>query len=376
MRLERFDLERIQSEWEHVVKYNLSESGVEPMGVAELLGGGSHQQLILDQKLGYPQTNGSIPLRELISNQYHGADADNVTVTNGGAEANFVAVWRFFQESKERNELIVQLPNYMQIWGVGRAFGAHVKPFWLRNNGLEWVPDIEELKNSVSKRTSLIAICNPNNPTGAIMSPDYLKVIADIAKDVGAWVLSDEVYLGAELDGKTTPTMFDFYDKVLVTNSLSKAYGLPGLRIGWIASQNKEVIFDLWAHTDYTSIAPSSLSDTLAIVALKQDNRERIIERTRKILRNNWLIVGDWLQSHSSLFECNSPKGGAICLAKYNSEIDSVELARRLINEKSVLLAPGDYFLMPQHIRIGYGHDERHLVKGLESVVEILLSIS
>ncbi len=345
------------------------------MRVIELLGNQS-QRSLLDNKLGYPQTNGSIALRQLISQQYAGATADNITVTNGGAEANFVATWRCIQEYKERNELIIQLPNYMQIWGIGKAFGARVKPFWLRNNGSAWVPDIEELKNSISKKTCLVAICNPNNPTGAIMGLDQLKAIAEIAEDVGAWVLSDEVYQGAELDGKTTPSMFDFYDKVLVTNSLSKAYGLPGLRVGWIASPSKDVIFDLWAHTDYTSIAPSMLSDTLAIVALKQKNRERIIKRTRTILRNNWSVVEHWLRNNGELFECIAPKGGAICLAKYSREIDSVELVYRLIREKSVLLAPGDHFLMPQHIRIGYGHNEQHLVKGLESVVELLIPTS
>ncbi len=345
------------------------------MSVIELLGDQS-QRSLLENKLGYPQTNGSIPLRELVSKQYTGATADNITVTNGGAEANFVAIWRFIQGNKERNEFIIQLPNYMQVWGIGKAFGARVKPFWLKNNGSAWVPDFEELKNSISKRTCLIAICNPNNPTGTIMNSDQLRTIAEIAEDAGAWVLSDEVYQGAELDGKTTPSMFDFYDKVLVTNSLSKAYGLPGLRIGWIASPSKEVIFDLWAHTDYTSIAPSMLSDALAIVALERKNRERIIKRTRGILRNNWSVVEHWLRNNKHLFECIAPQGGAICLVKYSRAIDSVELVHRLIQEKSVLLAPGDHFLMPHHIRIGYGHNEEHLVKGLESVVELLISAS
>ncbi|MFX1416163.1 MAG: aminotransferase class I/II-fold pyridoxal phosphate-dependent enzyme, partial [Promethearchaeota archaeon] len=230
MKLEQFKLERIQSEWEHIVDINLTESGVEPLTIADLIPDKRERMKVLETKLGYSQTNGTIPLREAIAAMYGDADADNVLVTNGGAEANFITIWNLLHEDPDRNEIVMMLPNYMQIYGVTRGLGGSVSPYYLRMRGGEWTPDLEGLKAAISKKTAAITLCNPNNPTGAAMGADCLRAIAEIAEDAGVWILSDEIYQGAELEGPRTPTMFDYYDKVLVTNSLSKAYGLPGLR--------------------------------------------------------------------------------------------------------------------------------------------------
>ncbi|MFX1300168.1 MAG: aminotransferase class I/II-fold pyridoxal phosphate-dependent enzyme, partial [Promethearchaeota archaeon] len=190
MRFERFELERIQSEWEHRVQYNLAESGVMALQLSDIIDETDFQNQFLKQSLGYPQTNGTIPLRELIGRQYGDLTADHVTVTNGCAEANFITLLGLRQQQGDRNEMVMMLPNYLQLWGLGNALNYRMKPFFLHASETEWTLDIEELKHLISKKTSLIAICNPNNPTGAIMDKDTLKAIAELAEDANAWVLS------------------------------------------------------------------------------------------------------------------------------------------------------------------------------------------
>jgi hypothetical protein len=372
VKLDEFHLERIQSEWENIVEYNLSESGIEPLRINELVPHNAMQKAILETKLGYPQTNGSIPLRKNISALYAGATENNILVTNGGSEANMVSIWNMLHEGEDRKDIVIELPNYMQIWGYSRALGANVKSFWLKNEDNVWVPDIEGLKHLVSKKTRLIALCNPNNPTGAVMKEDHLKAIADIAEDCGAWILSDEIYSGAELISQRTPTMWDYYDKVLVTSGLSKVYALPGLRIGWIACKDEDKTTELWAYSDYTSIAPSMMGDVLGQIALETEMREFIEKRTRQILKENWSAMENWLEENEGMFSCIHPEASPVCLVEYHEDIKSTNLADRLIEEKSVLIAPGDHFLLPQNIRVGYGHDKKKLVKGLSLIADFL----
>jgi len=380
MTLEPFKMERLQSEWENVVRYNLSESGVEPLKVTELLNmfgeGKALQTQLMERRLGYPQTNGTVELRTLISEMYHGTNAQNVIVTNGTAEANFIAIWNLLdKKDTEKDELVLMLPNYMQIPGLAKAFGAHIRPLNLKKEGEKWVPDLEDLQNTITKKTRVIAIVNPNNPTGYRMDSAEVKMIADLAAEHDAWVISDEVYQGAELDGKTTPSMFDYYDKVLVTNGLSKAYGLPGLRIGWIISHSVEQIADFWKYKDYATISNTILSDMLAQIALSPNVRSQLIERTRNILRTNWAVLREWFQGHTELFEVTPPEAGAIAFVKYNLEINSTELVQRLIHEKSVLVVPGDHFGHDHHLRIGYGPETDYLIAGLALIHELLEEI-
>ncbi len=375
MNFEIFELERMQSEYEHEVEYNLSESGVEPLRIREILTTKELQNQLLDLQLVYSQTNGTIPLREAISQPYDGIGADHILVTNGGAEANFVVSWWLSHENPDSRELVFMIPNYMQIGGIWKNLGGKVKSFPLRMIGNEWVPDIEELKSVVTKKTAAIAICTPNNPTGAILSEENLNAIVDIAADKDAWVVSDEIYRGAEIQDERAPSMQGRYEKVFVTSSLSKAYGLPGLRIGWIVCPSERTAKEIWAYSDYTSICPSTASDWLATLALDPKFRSDIEDRARKIIRTNWVIVKDWLDSHGDLFEYVSPKAAAICFIKQNTGIESLDLVYRLMNEKSVLVSPGEHFNMPGFIRIGFGSEAEYLKKSLGLISELLNSL-
>jgi aspartate/methionine/tyrosine aminotransferase len=372
MKLEIFELERMQSEYEHQVKYNLSESGVEPLRIKDLVGTKELQDKLLDLQLVYSQTNGTVPLRTAISQSYKDIGAGHILATNGGAEANFVVSWWLSHENPGSREFVFMIPNYMQIGGIWKNLGGKVRPFPLRMKDGEWVPDIEELKSVVSKRTAGIAICNPNNPTGAIVSEEYLNAIADIASDSDTWVVSDEIYRGAELEDERAPSMQGRYEKVLVTSSLSKAYGLPGLRLGWVVCPSEEVAHDLWAYSDYTSICASTTSDWLATLALDPEFRSGIEERARKIIRENWLIVKDWLDSHGDTFEYVPPQAAAICFIKQNTGVESLELVNRIKDEKSVLISPGEHFNMPGFLRIGFGSEPEYLRQSLSLISELL----
>lgn len=370
MKIEIFEMERIQSLWENRVKYNLTESGIHPYTLKEFLNSEEIENL-LSLRLGYGQTNGSIELREAISRLYPGTDLDNVLVTNGSAEANFITIWSNLGPG---DELILMLPNYMQIWGIARSFGVTVKPFHLRED-LNWGPDFDELKSLVSPRTKMIAVCNPNNPTGAVLSEEAMKEIIRIAKEADAWIYADEVYQGAELDGKETPTFLGLYDKVIVCCGLSKAYAFQGLRIGWLVGP-KETIEKSWASHDYTSIASGILSNRVATLVLHPERRMKVLNRNRKILNENLAELKIWVEKHKNLFSFIPPQAGGMAFLRYNMKINSTEFTTKLMKEKSVFIVAGDCFGMDQYVRIGIGSEKDYFLAGLKLIDETLQEIS
>jgi aspartate/methionine/tyrosine aminotransferase len=254
--------------------------------------------------------------------------------------------------------------------GLAKTWGVRVKPLWLREE-LGWQFDPEELKKLVTKKTKAVQVCNPNNPTGSIMADAQRKALLDAVEDAGTWLLSDEVYLGAEREGPRTETLWGHYDKTLVTNGLSKAYGLPGLRIGWLVGP-LPMIEELMGYHDYLTLTPTMLSDRLARVVLQKRRREEILRRTRGILRTNYPTVRDWIDAHGSLLSHVPPAAGAICYLRYALNINSSELVERLRKEKSVLLVPGDMFGMDGYVRIGIGPPTDYLLAGLDRFDELL----
>jgi len=362
MRVEPFDMERLQSTYENEVEFNLSESGVHPLRLGELVHDSSSREALLGEILRYTQTNGTPPLRALIASMYPGATVDHIQVTNGGSEANYLSTWKLVEPG---DEVVVMSPNYRQTWSLARAFGAMVAEWPLVNDGSRWRVDTDALDRLVSPRTRLIVICNPNNPTGARVLDADLDRIAAIASRHGTWVLSDEIYRGAERDSCETPTMWGRYERVIVTSGLSKAYGLPGLRIGWVVAA-PELVESLWAYHDYTTIAPGALSDALARRALEPLRREAILARTRGILNQNFPILASWLDGHHGLFSYVPPDAGAIVYTRYHYAINSTELVTRLRQEYSVLAVPGDHFGMDGFLRLGFGEEPEYLRAALE----------
>jgi aspartate/methionine/tyrosine aminotransferase len=371
MKLETFDMERLQSNWEHRVAWNLAESGVHPLRVEELAESEADRLALLAQPLGYPQTNGTVELRTLISSMYPGASAEHVQVTNGGSEANCITLMHLLEPC---DDVIVMMPNYMQVRGLARGLQANVHHWHLvqdgTTDGARWRPDLDRLRTLVTNRTRAIFLCNPNNPTGARLTATELDEICTVAGRHGAWIVSDEIYRGAELDGVETATMWGRYQRVIVTSGLSKAYALPGLRIGWLVAP-PDTVAELWGVHDYTTIAPGAISDRLACVALAPARRTVLLARTRGILRTNYPAVKRWIERRPALSHV-APEAGAVMLVRYAHNINSTALIERIRDEHSVLLVPGDHFEMDGYFRLGFGCDPELLLPALEHVAEVL----
>ena len=372
MRIPPFKMERMQSTYENYVEFNLSESGVHPMRVEELLDGSDETTRILGTELGYGQCNGSEALRDRIALFYPGAKRENVLVANGGAEANFAVFWTLLEKG---DRVAIEIPNYFQTPGLTRIFHGRADFFRLRRRKdpqeARWALDIDSLRGAVTKKTRIILITNPNNPSGSILTESEMDAVVRAAGRVGAWIVADEIYRGAEISGVTTPTFYGRYSRVLVTSGLSKAFGLPGLRIGWVVGP-PGMIESIWSHRDYTTIAPSILSDRLACLVMEPKGRDTIFSRTRSILRTNLPPLEEWIRGHPDLLEYTPPQAGAIAFIKYNLPIASIKLVDRLRHEQSVLIVAGDQCGLPKHLRVGYGSDVEYTRKALARVDELI----
>lgn len=370
MRVEAFEKLRMQSIWERVVDYEFSDAGVHPLAVMDLLENEEEKRDLLEAPLGYPHADGTPQLRSRVAATYTNASKENVFVTNGSSEANFVAAWSLFEEG---DEVVVMVPSYLQAWYLAKTWGLKVRALWLKEE-LGWQFDPEDLKGIVTKKTKAIQVCNPNNPTGAIMAPDQRRALLDISEDCDAWLLSDEVFIGAEREASMTESLWGRHEKTLVTNGLSKAYGLPGLRIGWLLG-SPEALDAVKPHHDYLTLTPAALSDRLATLALEPRRRERILSRTRSIIRQNYPMIREWIESHGQVFRHVAPAAGAFCYVGYDLEVGSTELAERLRKEKSVLVVPGEQFEMGKYMRISMGPPRDYLLGGLSRIDELLRDI-
>lgn len=367
MHIDPFRLERVQSIWENQVDFNLSESGIHPLSLKGLLGDGELES-VMTLPLGYGQTNGAPELRDLVANLYPDTTADEVLITNGSAEANFLSCFSLLQPG---DEVVVMHPNYMQVHGIARALGAVVKTFPLLESRA-WSPDLDALAEAVSPKTRMIAVCNPNNPTGTVMKRNLQARVAAIAAEVGAWILSDEVYRGAELNGQETASFKGLYDKVLAIGGLSKAYALPGLRMGWVTGP-RDIISRLWATRDYTTITTNELSERVALYALQPAKRAWLLERNRTWLRGNLQILNAWLAQYEGVFHLVQPQATGVCLVRYSGiDIESVALAEQIREEQSVLLIAGSDFNMEHYLRFGFGAEPEYLQQALARVSQTL----
>ena len=366
-----FAMERLMSTWENTVDFNLSESGVHPLTLGELVElAGIPVDELFAIGLGYPQANGLVELRETIAATYAGAGADNVLVTVGAAEANYLALTTFVERG---DEVVIVLPNYMQVHGIAQNVEARVRPVPLvEERG--WKLDLEALERAVTPATRLVCVCNPNNPTGRILDEEERQAVVAAAERAGAWLLADEVYRGAEHEGVETPSFFGSYERVLAQGSMSKAYGLPGLRVGWAVGP-PDACERMWRRHEYTTIATTMISNVLARLALSPDVRPRLLARTRDYNTAGWSYLAAWAEEHDQDVRLFPPQAAAIAFGRYSARIPSLELVDRLRKEKSVLVVPGDHFGLDGCLRISFGLPAEQLNEGLGRLGELLVEL-
>ena len=369
MKFEEFELERNQSLFEHEVDYNLSESGLHPLPLKSILTEDEQQEL-LETELIYGYTTGTPMLREKIADLYTGADFDNVLATSGSAEANFVAVMTLLEPG---DELIYMVPNYLQIRGIARSFGITVKELPLREE-LGWQWDMKELESMISSKTKMIGVCHPNNPTGSIVSKENMGKIIDIASGNDCWILSDEVYRGAELNGIESPSFYGNYEKTIVNAGLSKAYRLPGLRIGWTVGP-KDYIKKAWAFHDYTSISIAYHSDWVASRILDTKRRKHILDGTKQHLNQNMNTLVEWIDTCNGKLSLSPPQAGAIAFVRIKMDIPSQDLTYHIRDNFSVLLTAGKWFGLEGFLRFGYGPPNEYLLEALDRIGESLEAV-
>jgi aspartate/methionine/tyrosine aminotransferase len=369
VRIEQFEMERLQSLHWHLVKYDLSESGVQPLSILELAElADADPESFLATKLGYPLSEGSHETRDRIAAWYQGATTDHVTVVNGGSEANFLTLWTLLEPG---DRLAFMVPNYMEGWGLGRHFGDATDVFRLRLQDERWALDLDDLERAVSPATKVVMVCNPDNPTGHVLTEPEMDAVIAAADRVGAWLVADEIYRGAELTThEASPTFWGRYHKTVITSGLSKAFAMPGLRVGWIVAP-PELIRDVWTRHDYTTLTPGMLSDVLAGVAMEPPTRDRILARTRRIVRGRYPPLDGWFRTHADTFRWVAPVAGAIAFVEYDLPVPSGELIERIRTEQSVLLVPSSMLGLGQDsrgIRFGFGFDIQHTLDALELV--------
>ena len=364
-----FAVEIWMNEWETKCEMNLAETCVQSLTIDELLtlSGQNANDLssLLGMKMTYGDIRGSERLLNAIAALYEKQTSDNVIVAHGTIGANML-VHKALVSAGDRVVAIV--PTYQQHYSIPTSIGADVQPLQLKWEN-RFLPDLDQLRDLVTPGTRMIAMNNPNNPTGALIDRDMLEEIADIARSAGAYILCDEVYRGIDQEGPgATASIADIYEKGVSTASMSKAFSLAGLRLGWVAGP-EDVIEAVSVHRDYDTISVGKIDDHFATMAL--EHRDRVLERSRAITRGNLALVEVWVEAEPKLTWVK-PKSGTTTLVKFDLPMTSRDLCVGLLKDTGVMFTPGEAFGMEGYFRIGFANKPADIKDGLARVSEWL----
>ena len=369
MIVEQFGVEDWMDRFEENATYNITDTCAKPLTLQELfdLAGADRNSFMEDffrKEQSYGTIFGSAAVKEEIAKLYDHISPEDILTEHGATGGNQHI---FFSLIRPGDRVVAFTPSYQQFYSAPRSLGAQVTVLHLKKeNG--YMPDIDELRSVCAHGVRMIALNNPNNPTGSLIPEDLMKEIVEIARESGAYILCDEVYAGvSQSDEDICPSIADLYEKGIATGSMSKAFSLAGLRLGWLATRDKQAIAQFKRVRDYDLVSCGLFDESIAALALQ--HKEKILKRNQEIVRHNLPILEDWVKNekHVSFVK---PKAGTMALVYYDMDIPSRLFCQRMYYETGAFNVPGGCFDEPRSMRVGYAHDPEILKKGLAAVSE------
>lgn len=370
MKIKPFAVEEWMNAWEVGAKYNIAETCVDSISMNELfeLTGEDKTEFLnrlCARRLSYGDIEGLPEFRKGVCGLYKTLNIENIVPTHGASGANHHV---FYSLISPGDRVVSIMPTYQQLYSIPESYGADVQILHLSKEN-NYLPDLEKLRRLVTPKTKMICINNPNNPTGALMSEQMLREIVEIARSADAWILCDEVYRHLSQEDGWCPSIVDLYEKGISVSSMSKAFSLAGLRLGWIATHDMSVVKSCLSHRDYNLVSCGVFDEMLAAAALK--HRDKLLERSRKIVRENLQILDDWVSSEPHVSYVK-PQAGTTALVYYDLDIPSYEFCEEMYKKTGAFVTPGDCFEVPHSMRIGYAYGKQDLIDGLKAISEYI----
>ena len=370
MKIKPFAVEEWMNAWEVGAKYNIAETCVDSISMNELfeLTGEDKTEFLnrlCARRLSYGDIEGLPEFRKGVCGLYKTLNIENIVPTHGASGANHHV---FYSLISPGDRVVSIMPTYQQLYSIPESYGADVQILHLSKEN-NYLPDLEKLRRLVTPETKMICINNPNNPTGALMSEQLLREIVEIARSADAWILCDEVYRHLSQEDGWCPSIVDLYEKGISVSSMSKVFSLAGLRLGWIATHDMSVVKSCLSHRDYNLVSCGVFDEMLAAAALK--HRDKLLERSRKIVRENLQILDDWVSSEPYVSYVK-PKAGTTALVYYDLDIPSYEFCEEMYKKTGAFVTPGDCFEVPHSMRIGYAYGKQDLIDGLKAISEYI----
>jgi aspartate/methionine/tyrosine aminotransferase len=351
MQIKPFRIEHFFGKYEFTSKYLLSSSDAESRTIQELLDlePDAHERF-LKHWCGYTESPGAPYLREAIAGIYRGIHQDDVLAVAAAEEAIFVF---YHAIAAPGDHIIVETPCYESALELARSTGAQVSE-WPRSFENGWAHDVAALEKLIQPNTKIIYINTPHNPTGLLMPRQIFDQVLAFAARRGIFVFCDEVYRELEHDPATRlPAACETYERAVSLGSMSKSYGLPGLRMGWLVSKDREILQRCLEFKYYTTICSSAPSEFLTALALR--HREVLAQRNRQIVLRNLPLLDAFFRQRASLFEWTKPNASPIGFVRFKPQRDVSSFCEQLARDTGVLLLPGTVYDQPRHIRFGFG---------------------
>ena len=354
MRIEPFALERYFAKHEFSARCLLSSSDCEPLPMRDLVQMAPKEMLNYwnNLKLGYTESQGHPRLLQEVAKTYHDIDDDDVLVVVP-EEGIFIFMHALLEPG---DHVVCTFPGYQSLYEIARAIGCSVS-FWETKEDEGWLFDLDRLRALITPKTKLVVANFPHNPTGFIPPEEDYRELIELVSKKGIHLLSDEMYRHLEVDdGATLPAGCELYDQAVSLSGLSKSYGLPGLRLGWVATRDWKLLARMMKLKDYTTICASAPSEVLGIIAIL--NREVIISRQRYRVLRNLDVLDSFFEEFNELLRWNRPRGGSIGFARLMIPMGATEFCDRLVTDTGIMMAPSTVFQFgDDHVRIGFGRE-------------------